>query len=91
MTNIYERLRALEDKGAFTCTGDCRHCPYYHAINYTYRGCDVYYVLERNGIELSTEDCERLAELESECTKLNNRCCEISGKPKIDMFYSPQN
>lgn len=77
MTNIYEKLRLLEDEGAFTCTGDCRHCPYHHAINYTWRACDVYYVLERNDIELSTEDYEQLNGLVEDCEKLSQHCNEL--------------
>ena len=86
MNNIYNRLRLLEDEGAFTCTGDCRHCPYYHAISYTYRGCDVYYVLDRNGIELSAEESARLKELDEDYVKLSQRCDELraaSGRCRV--------
>lgn len=80
MNKIYEKIKLLEENGAFMCTGDCRHCPYYHAINYTWRACDIYYVLERNGIELSTEDYEQLDGLVEDCEKLSQRCDELRGR-----------
>ncbi|MFL0245992.1 hypothetical protein [Candidatus Clostridium stratigraminis] len=79
---MYTWLRALELKGGIECVdgADCNHCPYEQALMYAGSGCDVYYKLQKSGVELDKSAYKHLDKLEEEYSMLSARCDKLRSR-----------